>query len=264
MISELRLSQIIAVMTQLSEEKRIDLYRFLLELRNKSENVISQKDLDAINKVLCEIKCALSKKVNKEQGKGLSTNDFTTELRTRLINLKSNVQANWNTSDETDGSFIVNKPDLSNFVEKDGDKVLSDNNFSDEDKQKLDELSQHGTGENPVQSDWNESDDSKLSYIKNKPSIPNAQIQSDWEQSDNTQKDFIKNKPNVYTKQEVDSLLLQVSGGGNPVDLSGYEVKTNKVTSLTSQSTDLEYPSAKCVYDIVGNIESTLNAILGV
>lgn len=36
------------------------------------------------------------------------------------------------------------------------------------------------------------------------------------------------------------------------------EVTTNKVTSLSSSSTDTQYPSAKCVYDIVGNIETLL------
>lgn len=32
----------------------------------------------------------------------------------------------------------------------------------------------------------------------------------------------------------------------------------NKVTSLSSESTDEEYPSAKCVYDLIGNVESLL------
>ena len=44
-------------------------------------------------------------------------------------------------------------------------------------------------------------------------------------------------------------------------DVSGKEDKTNKVTSLSSSSTDTQYPSAKCVYDLVGNIETLLAAI---
>lgn len=39
------------------------------------------------------------------------------------------------------------------------------------------------------------------------------------------------------------------------------ESTTNKVTSLSSSSTDNQYPSAKCVYDLVGNVESLLNNI---
>jgi len=66
-----------------------------------------------------------------------------------------------------------------------------------------------------VQSDWTESDDTKMSYIKHKPtlatvattgnysdltdkpSIPAAQIQSDWNQTTATAKDYIKNKPTI-------------------------------------------------------------------
>ena len=54
---------------------------------------------------------------------------------------------------------------------------------------------------------------------------------------------------NYYTKTEVDTAL------GNKENTS------NKVTSLSAQSTDTQYPSAKCVYNIVGNIESLLSAL---
>jgi hypothetical protein len=43
--------------------------------------------------------------------------------------------------------------------------------------------------------------------------------------------------------------------------VSGKEDTTNKVTSLSSSSTDTQYPSAKCVYDLVGDIETLLAAI---
>ena len=33
--------------------------------------------------------------------------------------------------------------------------------------------------------------------------------------------------------------------------LTGYEQTSNKVTSISSTSTDTEYPSAKCVYDYI-------------
>lgn len=41
------------------------------------------------------------------------------------------------------------------------------------------------------------------------------------------------------------------------------EVTTNKVTSLSSSSTDTQYPSAKCVYDLIGDIDTALDAING-
>ena len=45
--------------------------------------------------------------------------------------------------------------------------------------------------------------------------------------------------------------------------LTGKEDTANKVTSLSSSSTDTEYPSAKAVYDVVGDVESALAALIG-
>lgn len=39
------------------------------------------------------------------------------------------------------------------------------------------------------------------------------------------------------------------------------ENSANKVTSLSSSSTNSQYPSAKCVYDLIGDVESLLAAI---
>ena len=43
--------------------------------------------------------------------------------------------------------------------------------------------------------------------------------------------------------------------------ISTKENASNKVTSLSSSSTDTEYPSAKCVYDMIGNIEALLSQV---
>ena len=52
-----------------------------------------------------------------------------------------------------------------------------------------------------VQADWNTSDSTMPSYIKNKPTIPGAQVQSDWNQSDSEAVDYIKNKPSLPTDE---------------------------------------------------------------
>lgn len=90
-----------------------------------------------------------------------------------------------------------------------------------------------------VQADWNESDTSATDYIKNKPTIPSAQVNSDWNSSSGVSE--ILNKPDLTLKEDV----------------------SNKVTSISSSSTDTEYPSAKCVYDAIqaggggsGNVSS--------
>lgn len=36
------------------------------------------------------------------------------------------------------------------------------------------------------------------------------------------------------------------------------EKTANKVTSISASSTNTQYPSAKCVYDLVGNVEALL------
>lgn len=47
------------------------------------------------------------------------------------------------------------------------------------------------------QADWEEADFESKSFIRNKPSIPDPQIQSDWGQDDENEVDFIKNKPSL-------------------------------------------------------------------
>ena len=49
--------------------------------------------------------------------------------------------------------------------------------------------------------------------------------------------------------------------GSNVSGWIAFETTANKVTTLSAQSTDAQYPSAKCVYDIIGNVESLLAAI---
>lgn len=45
------------------------------------------------------------------------------------------------------------------------------------------------------------------------------------------------------------------------LDPTSFEAVSNKVTSLSSGSTDIQYPSAKCVYDAIGNVETLLASL---
>lgn len=65
----------------------------------------------------------------------------------------------------------------------------------------------------------------------------------------------------------IDSTPIQnstnpINGGAVYTALNNKENTSNKVTSISSSSTDSQYPSAKCVYDLIGDIDTTLNAIL--
>ena len=67
-----------------------------------------------------------------------------------------------------------------------------------------------------------------------------------------------------YRLEEIIATITELSKGKKR-DLYNFliNLKSNKVIFINSQSTDKQYPSAKCVYDIVGNIESVLDNILG-
>jgi len=43
----------------------------------------------------------------------------------------------------------------------------------------------------------------------------------------------------------------------NPLP-TGLEETANKVTSLSAQSTDTQYPSAKCIYDLIGGLDDLI------
>ena len=49
--------------------------------------------------------------------------------------------------------------------------------------------------------------------------------------------------------------------GSIQTNLSLKQDKSNLVTSINASSTDTQYPSAKCMYDIVGNVEALINAL---
>lgn len=63
---------------------------------------------------------ALAGKVDKETGKGLSTNDYTTTEKNKLAGIAEgaevNVQADWNVTDSTSDAFIKNKPYFTKYI----------------------------------------------------------------------------------------------------------------------------------------------------
>lgn len=63
-----------------------------------------------------------------------------------------------------------------------------------------------------------------------------------------------------YSQYQALSTQLFIGKGTleNVITGKNLETANNKVTSISSSSTDTQYPSAKCVYDLIGNIESLL------
>ena len=71
----------------------------------------------------------LADKVDKVEGKGLSTNDFTDTLKTKLDNIETgaevNVQSDWNQSDNSADDYIKNKPSLGTSAYKNSTSVVT-------------------------------------------------------------------------------------------------------------------------------------------
>ena len=81
----------------------------------------------------------LSEKVDKETGKGLSTNDYTTAEKNKLSGIESgaeaNVQTDWNQSDSSADDYLKNKPPVPSV-----DSTLSTNGAAADAKVTGDEI----------------------------------------------------------------------------------------------------------------------------
>lgn len=91
---------------------------------------IKYLDYDGLAYYHSKVKTALGNKVDKESGKGLSTNDFTNALESKLNGIEAgaevNVQSDWATSDTSFDSYIKNKPTIGNgkiTIKKNGAKL---------------------------------------------------------------------------------------------------------------------------------------------
>lgn len=96
--------------------------------------------------------------------------------------------------------------------------------------------------------------------LSNKPSINNVELSGNKtaaqlglvETSDLNNYLTITSAANTYqTKAGMSNYLSNATA-------ANMEVITNKVTSLSASSTDTQYPSAKCVYDLIGDVETIL------
>lgn len=150
-------------------------------------------DDNALTYYHSKVKALLNGKVDKETGKGLSTNDFTDALKTKYDNAATKVDQIIETGGEpnvietvkvngtaltpdankaVDVTVPTKTSDLtndSNFV-VDASYVHTDNNFTTTLKNKLTNIA--AGAEVNVQSDWSVTDTASDAFIKNKPTIP--------------------------------------------------------------------------------------------
>ena len=118
-----------------------------------------------------------------------------------------------------------------------------------------------------IQSDWNQTNNESVDFIKNKPTIPAAQIQSDWNQSDNSRLDFIKNKPSLFSgdyndlknKPTIPSNETATSGGTTlSIVTTGDKYNWNNKANIwrgTQAEYDLLTPDNNTIYIIIPTSE---------
>lgn len=105
--------------------------------------------------------------------------------------------------------------------------------------------------------------------LSNKPTIPTVNNATLTIQKNGTNvATFTANASNNVTANiSVPTNTNELTNGAGFITssaLSGYQTTTNLVTSVSSSSTDSQYPSAKLFYDTVGDIETVINTIRGV
>jgi hypothetical protein len=169
---------------------------------------------------VAELDDLLDAKVDKVAGKGLSTEDYTTEEQTKLASIEDeaqkNVQSDWNVTDTTSDAFIKNKPPIPE-IPVSGVEVNDVSVVDNATKTAKITISSAG-----ISGNYND--------LTNKPDIgaittaldevvdkladiePEAQknVQSDWNVTDNTSDAFIKNKPAAPGDGEI---TVKVNGG---------------------------------------------------
>lgn len=135
-----------------------------------------------------EVDTKLSNKVDKVSGKGLSSNDYTTDHKnlvtklgnrdstgsyTHVFQRRGTNQGDWDfltTTDIVVEQGVTLDSELYRKVDKVTGKGLSTNDFTTALKNKLDGIA--SGAEVNVQADWNQTNVNADDYIKNKPTIP--------------------------------------------------------------------------------------------
>ena len=228
-------------------------------------------DNDGLIYLWSKIKNLFSGKVDKEAGKGLSTNDYTTAEKNKLAGISSgaeaNVQSNWNESSTTSDAYIQNKPTKLSQFTNDGNGTsgssFATKTYVDKNGGKIDVIKVNGTAQGIVNKSVNITVPTKTSGLTNDSNFQNqSQVQAlinsslegitgiDFQVVSNLPSSGEKgiiylisnggDSPNVY-----DEYIWVTSGssssfekiGTTAVDLSGYWSKTELV-SITNAEID--------------------------
>ena len=211
------------------------------------------------NKAIYE---ALAGKVDKANGKGLSTNDYTAEEKEKLAGIeagatKTYVDAALSTYSTNPVMNKVVYTALGNKVDKVSGKGLSENDYTTAEKQKLAGIE---TGANKTVVDSSLSS-SSLNPVQNK-------VIYEALQSFVTSWDDLTGKPSTLAGYGIAADTLPTENSTNPVEsggiydaLEGKEDISNKISAITANSTNDEYPSAAAVWSLITTLQDSISGL---
>lgn len=136
------------------------------------------------------------------------------------------------------------KPNPSEYC-KSASKRYVDSRLDTLEKQIISRMKEAGV---EAQADWAQQDSEKPSYIKNKPTIPDAQIQADWAQASTSALDYIKNKPTLATVatsgsyndlHDLPSIPSQITKVSELINDSGYQTSGEVTAAITDATSGL-------------------------
>lgn len=151
--------------------------------------IISDQTVQAILEIIPQNNNAISQRIN--------------DLNDRLSGIEGtsyeNVQSDWDESDSTKETYILNKPDLSNFLTIETKANWNETNSSSAAYiQNKPDLSVYLTSETIA--NWNETDSTSMAYIQNKPDLSvylTSETIANWNETDSTSAAYIQNKPTI-------------------------------------------------------------------
>ena len=211
------------------------------------------------NKAIYE---ALAGKVDKANGKGLSTNDYTAEEKEKLAGIeagatKTYVDAALSTYSTNPVMNKVVYTALGNKVDKVSGKGLSENDYTTAEKQKLAGI-EAGANKTVVDSSLSSS---SLNPVQNK-------VIYEALQSFVTSWDDLTGKPSTLAGYGITADTLPTENSTNPVEsggiydaLEGKEDISNKISAITANSTNDEYPSAAAVWSLITTLQDSISGL---
>lgn len=189
-------------------------------------------------------------------------NNFTTAEKTKLNGIASgaevNVQSDWNVTNTSSDAFIKNKPSIPSKTSD----LTNDSGF-------ITSVPVTSVNSKTGEVVLNASDvgalASNTAYVSTVNGSSGAVTISVPTKTSDLQNDsgFLTSAVTTFNGQSgaVTYSAPVSSVNGQTGAVTGMQTTSNLVTSVSSSSTDSQYPSAKCLYDLVGDVESLLESI---